>query len=87
MLIHLYFAFLSINLSLLHFCYSKIQRYSPTDAAKVHDRPLSRKNAVKFHPKQALDLIKAGPLPTEVDEDGKVALIQSYLDVSCMMIY
>lgn len=79
---------LTFHMSLIMLCFnsSKIQRYSPTDAAKIHDRPLSRKNAVRFHPKQALDLLKAGPLPTEVDEEGKVALVQSYLDVSSTVI-
>ena len=71
--------------------FSKIQRYSPTDSAKTFEKPLNRKNGVRFNPKQALDIVRSGVLrragnndvPSEQD---KRDLIESYLDVSCVFL-
>lgn len=57
--------------------------YSPTESAKVYERPLSRRHHnVKFNPKQVLEIVKEGPLPMDPDEDARRSLLQSYLDVS-----
>ena len=62
--------------------------YSPSESAKVYERPLNkRQHHVKFNPKQVLDIVKAGPLSTDPDEDAKRSLIQSYLDVSENKLY
>ncbi|ELU12686.1 hypothetical protein CAPTEDRAFT_160616 [Capitella teleta] len=67
---------------------AKIQRYSPTDsqAAKMFDKPLNRKHNVKFNPKQALDLIKQGPMPEYLDEDARRGLLQAYIDFKQLML-
>lgn len=48
----------------------------------MFDKPLNRKHNVKFNPKQALDLIKQGPMPEYLDEDARRGLLQAYIDVS-----
>ena len=58
-----------------------MQRYSPTDQAKVWDRPLNRKNGIVFNPKQVIDLAKKLPLPTTLDETGRKQLVDDYLEV------
>jgi cohesin loading factor subunit SCC2 len=64
---------------------NKIQRYSLTDT-KTFDKPVNRKNGVKFNPKQALELVRHGPLSTELDEDGRRELLQQFLDFKELML-
>ena len=64
------------------FSCSKIHRYSPTESAKVFDKPLNRRHGVKFKPKQVFDIIAKGPLPQDISDDEKRFLVEAYLDVS-----
>lgn len=63
--------------------YSKIQNYSPTEAAKVYDKPLQRKALVKFNPETVLHVLR-----TKEADEGKSfedqcdKLIEDYLTVS-----
>lgn len=60
--------------------FSKIYRYSPTEAAKVYDKPLSRKFCVEFTPTSTIELLKKG---TEklVEREARRKLVEEYLDV------
>ena len=68
------------------FC-SKIQRYSPSDSAKIWDRPMTRKHIVEFNPKQVIEVLKKLPLPATVDEDQKKELIENYLEVRILVAF
>jgi cohesin loading factor subunit SCC2 len=65
---------------------SKIQRYSPSDSAKTFEKPLNRKNGIRFHPKQALDIVQSGSEPPECTDDSKRQLINAYLDFKQLML-
>ena len=64
--------------------YSKIHRYSPTEQAKVWDKPLNRIAKMTFNPSQAMDLVREGTHDLPQDDDTKTKLIQGYLDVSAI---
>jgi len=62
--------------------FSKLQKYSPNEAQKVWERPVSRKVTNKFNPNQALELLKLGsPTLDTIDSEGKQKLIEDYLEV------
>ena len=66
-----------------YFCYSKLQKYSPNEAQKVWERPISRKVNHKFNPEKALELLREGsPQLDHIDEDGKRKLLEDFLAVS-----
>ena len=53
----------------LIFFFSKIQNYSPTEAAKVYDKPLTRRTLVKFNPESVLNLMKKNKAPSDLEEE------------------
>lgn len=61
---------------------SKIQKYSPTESAKVYDKAVNRKNNVNFHPRQTLDFIFNNMSNATLTEDVKRRIVKQYLDVS-----
>ena len=64
------------------FFFRKIHLYTPTEAAKTYDKPLNRKHTGKnFNPKQVLELVQNGPLPEDLDEEGKKELIGKFMEV------
>lgn len=66
---------------------SKIQNYSPTEAAKVYDKPLTRKTLVKFNPESVLNLMQnkaSNDLKDEEDEREKV--VDDYLEFKDLML-
>lgn len=63
------------------FC-SKIVQYSPTDAAKINEKALTRKSNAIFNPKATLNRLKQGSPPSVLDEAGRKDLVTQYLDVS-----
>lgn len=66
---------------------SKIHRYSPNENSKMYDKPLNRKQtSIKFHPKQALDILKSGAPCTELDDEGKRQLVTDYLNFKQLML-
>jgi hypothetical protein len=60
----------------------KIQNYSPTDTAKINDRPItSRKTNIKFSPKQIIEYLQQST-KTDIDEQQvKHKLAQEYIEV------
>ena len=61
---------------------AKISRYTPTEHAKVYDKPLSRRPMARFVPKQVIQVIRSGDPPTHLNDKAKKQLILAYLDVS-----
>ncbi|KAL3869511.1 hypothetical protein ACJMK2_042182, partial [Sinanodonta woodiana] len=65
---------------------SKIQNYSPTEAAKVYDKPLTRKNLVKFNPERVLDFLQEGEPEDPNSEDARRKLVKGYLEFKDLML-
>lgn len=61
---------------------SKIQKYSPTESAKVYDKAVNRKNNVHFHPRQTLDFISNNMAHATLTTEVKKRVVRQYLDVS-----
>jgi cohesin loading factor subunit SCC2 len=62
---------------------SKIQSYSPTDSAKVNDRPItSRRMNKKFNPKSIMDYMRRLEDNNETEEEIKNNLVKEYLEVT-----
>jgi len=68
----------------LVFClrFSKIQKYSPTESAKVYDKAVNRKSKVHFNPGQTLLYLKSDLANTELSHETKRNIVKQYLDVS-----
>jgi cohesin loading factor subunit SCC2 len=67
---------------ILYFQNSKIQKYSPSESAKVYDKAINRKTGVHFHPKQTLDFLRSDMANSKLTEDVKRSIVRQYLDVS-----
>lgn len=65
------------------FCldYSKIQKYSPTESAKVYDKAVNRKSKVHFNPRQTMDYLKRNLSITDLSYETKRNIVKQYLDV------
>lgn len=63
-------------------CYSKIQKYSPTESAKVYDKTVNRKSKVHFNPSQTLDYLRSDLANTDLSYEAKKNIAKQYLDVS-----
>ena len=61
--------------------HSTIHRYSPTEAAKVYDKAVNRKNLIHFNPARALDLLKTGQPKPPLSDQEKRDIVEEYLDV------
>lgn len=61
---------------------SKIQKYSPTESAKVYDKAVNRKSNVHFNPRQTVDFIANNMAHATLTNDVKKRIIKQYLDVS-----
>ncbi|XP_042202648.1 nipped-B-like protein [Callorhinchus milii] len=68
--------------NLYGFSDSKIQKYSPSESAKVYDKAVNRKSGVHFHPRQTLEFLKNGIGQAEITEPVKRNIVKQYLDVS-----
>uniref|UniRef100_A0A3Q2XW40 Nipped-B protein n=1 Tax=Hippocampus comes TaxID=109280 RepID=A0A3Q2XW40_HIPCM len=63
----------------------KIQKYSPTESAKVYDKAVNRKANVYFHPRQTLDFISNNMARATLTEDVKRRIVKQYLDFKVLM--
>lgn len=61
---------------------SKIQKYSPTESAKVYDKAVNRKNNVHFSPRQTLEFLSGDLSKADITYDLKRRIVRQYLDVS-----
>ncbi|KAM4745291.1 nipped-B-like protein A isoform 3-T3 [Anableps anableps] len=71
--------------NLYGFSDSKIQKYSPTESAKVYDKAVNRKNNVNFNPRQTLDFIFNNMSNATLTEDVKRRIVKQYLDFKVLM--
>jgi len=75
------FIFLNIHIFFVWFN-SKIQNYSPSDTAKVNERPITnRKTNRKFNPKKIIDYMKKIETKKEDDNEVRRSLVDEYLEV------
>ncbi|XP_046372301.1 nipped-B-like protein isoform X3 [Haliotis rufescens] len=68
---------------------SKIYKYSPTESAKTYDKPLNRKQVVKFNPTHTLEVLvsREKEKDDEVDEEAKKQkLVDDYLEFRDLMM-
>ncbi|XP_060516001.1 nipped-B protein [Cylas formicarius] len=64
----------------------KIQLYSPSAAAKVYEKAISRRSNALFNPKATIQKIKEGTPSEYLDENGRRDLIRQYLDFKHLML-
>lgn len=65
---------------------AKIQQYSPSDAAKLYEKNLSRKSNTLFKPKATLQRLKGVDETLELDEEGRRKLVKEYLEFKVQML-
>ncbi|XP_063753533.1 nipped-B-like protein A isoform X2 [Eleginops maclovinus] len=63
----------------------KIQKYSPTESAKVYDKAVNRKSTVLFHPRQTIDFISNNMSRAALTNDVKRRIVRQYLDFKVLM--
>ncbi|XP_060046943.1 nipped-B-like protein isoform X2 [Erinaceus europaeus] len=71
--------------NLCGFSDSKIQKYSPSESAKVYDKAINRKTGVHFHPKQTLDFLRSDMANSRITEEVKRSIVKQYLDFKLLM--
>ncbi|XP_040011111.1 nipped-B-like protein A isoform X3 [Xiphias gladius] len=64
---------------------SKIQKYSPTESAKVYDKAVNRKSNIHFHPRQTIDFISNNMARATLTDDVKRRIVKQYLDFKVLM--
>uniref|UniRef100_A0A8D3BAM8 Nipped-B protein n=1 Tax=Scophthalmus maximus TaxID=52904 RepID=A0A8D3BAM8_SCOMX len=64
---------------------SKIQKYSPTESAKVYDKAVNRKSTVHFHPRQTIDFISNNMARASLTDDVKRRIVKQYIDFKVLM--
>ncbi|XP_067377173.1 nipped-B-like protein A isoform X3 [Channa argus] len=64
---------------------SKIQKYSPTESAKVYDKAVNRKSNVHFYPRQTIDFIANNMARATLTDDVKRRIVKQYLDFKVLM--
>ncbi|CAI5666931.1 unnamed protein product [Oreochromis niloticus] len=71
--------------NLYGFSDSKIQKYSPTESAKVYDKAVNRKSKVHFNPSQTLDYLRSDLANTDLSYEAKKNIAKQYLDFKVLM--
>uniref|UniRef100_A0A672P0H4 Nipped-B protein n=1 Tax=Sinocyclocheilus grahami TaxID=75366 RepID=A0A672P0H4_SINGR len=67
--------------NLYGFSDSKIQKYSPTESAKVYDKAVNRKSSVNFSPRQTIDFLHNDEVHNDMTYELKRKIVKQYLDV------
>ncbi|XP_011863105.1 PREDICTED: nipped-B-like protein [Vollenhovia emeryi] len=66
---------------------AKIGQYSPSEAAKVYEKAVNRKNNLLFEPKATLQRLREGVTNIiELDASGRKKLVKEYLDFKQLML-
>ncbi|XP_072750349.1 nipped-B protein [Anoplolepis gracilipes] len=65
---------------------AKISQYSPSEAAKVYEKAVNRKNNLLFEPKTTLQKLREGVTTEELDTNGRKKLVKEYLDFKQLML-
>ncbi|XP_069043032.1 nipped-B-like protein A isoform X5 [Lepisosteus oculatus] len=71
--------------NLYGFSDSKIQKYSPTESAKVYDKAVNRKSSVHFNPRQTIEFLANDMANTEMTYEVKRKIVKQYLDFKLLM--
>uniref|UniRef100_A0AAQ4PLU0 Nipped-B protein n=1 Tax=Gasterosteus aculeatus aculeatus TaxID=481459 RepID=A0AAQ4PLU0_GASAC len=71
--------------NLYGFSDSKIQKYSPTESAKVYDKAVNRKSKVHFNPRQTLEYLKRDLDNADLSIEIKRNIVKQYLDFKVLM--
>uniref|UniRef100_A0AAY4CAB0 Nipped-B protein n=1 Tax=Denticeps clupeoides TaxID=299321 RepID=A0AAY4CAB0_9TELE len=71
--------------ALYGFSDSKIQKYSPTESAKVYDKAVSRKSSVHFSPRQTIDFLTNNVVRADLTYELKMKIVQQFLDFKLLM--
>ncbi|KAL2091754.1 hypothetical protein ACEWY4_011552 [Coilia grayii] len=71
--------------ALYGFSDGKILKYSPTEAAKVYDKAVNRKQNVHFNPRQTLEFLANNVANAEVTHELKMKIVQQFLDFKLLM--
>ncbi|CAB1319300.1 unnamed protein product [Coregonus sp. 'balchen'] len=71
--------------NLYNFSDSKIQKYSPTESAKVYDKAVNRKTNVHFKPRQTIDFLSNNWANVVLTHDIKKRIVKQYLDFKTLM--
>ncbi|XP_024859838.1 nipped-B-like protein B isoform X2 [Kryptolebias marmoratus] len=71
--------------NLYGFSDSKIQKYSPTESAKVYDKAVNRKSKVHFNPRQTLNYLKSDLASRELSYETKKNIVKQYFDFKVLM--
>uniref|UniRef100_A0A671Q2T8 Nipped-B protein n=1 Tax=Sinocyclocheilus anshuiensis TaxID=1608454 RepID=A0A671Q2T8_9TELE len=71
--------------NLYGFSDSKIQKYSPTESAKVYDKAVNRKSSVYFSPRQTIDFLQNDEVHDEMTYELKRKIVKQYLDFKLLM--
>lgn len=74
--------------ALYGFSDAKIGQYSPSEAAKVYEKAVNRKNNLLFEPKATLQRLREGVtnINEELDANGRKKLVKEYLDFKQLML-
>ncbi|MGH0126190.1 UNVERIFIED_CONTAM: hypothetical protein FKN15_005586 [Acipenser sinensis] len=67
--------------NLYGFSDSKIQKYSPTESAKVYDKAVNRKSSVHFNPRQTMEFLLNDMANATLTNEVKRKIVRQYLDV------
>ncbi|XP_018423759.1 PREDICTED: nipped-B-like protein isoform X2 [Nanorana parkeri] len=71
--------------NLCGFSDSKIQKYSPSESAKIYDKTINRKTGFLFSPRQTLEFLKRDMSCTKINDDIKRSIAKQYLDFKLLM--
>ncbi|XP_071378435.1 nipped-B-like protein B [Centroberyx affinis] len=71
--------------NLYGFSDSKIQKYSPSESAKVYDKAVNRKSNVHFNPRQTLDFLNSNLANSDLSYEIKRNIVKQYLDFKLLM--
>lgn len=71
--------------NLYGFSDSKIQKYSPTESAKVYDKAVNRKSSVNFSPRQTIDFLQNDEIRDEMTYELKRKIVKQFLDFKLLM--
>ncbi|KAG2465755.1 NIPBL protein, partial [Polypterus senegalus] len=71
--------------NLYGFSDSKIQKYSPTESAKIYDKAVNRKSSVHFSPRQTIEFLSNDMANAELTDEVKRKIVRQYLDFKLLM--
>uniref|UniRef100_A0A671KB38 Nipped-B protein n=1 Tax=Sinocyclocheilus anshuiensis TaxID=1608454 RepID=A0A671KB38_9TELE len=71
--------------NLYGFSDSKIQKYSPTESAKVYDKAVNRKSSINFSPRQTIDFLHNDEVHNDMTYELKRKIVKQYLDFKLLM--